>query len=398
MEFGIFINGYLPGQAAHDPECEHEMLRREIAYVVEADKHNWKYAWIGEHHSLTEYSHMSAPEIVMGYLAHATDRIHVGTGIMNLSPRVNHPVRCAERVAMLDHLFEGRFEWGTGRGAGSHEIAAFNILDKNSTKAEWNEVIRQIPRMWEEQDYMYEGEHFTVPYPHNILPKPYKRPGASADLGGLRESGHVHPGRRARYRGDRLQLRAGLQPEGPDRRVQRGHRQLHRAARAVQERQRDDDQRGDLPQRPEAGAAGRAAPRPRLPRTRWSATTTTPSRTRGRAGLARAAHTITDEAMLDHLIDEGWLLCGEPDEVAEQASRYQTVGCDQLVFGLPSDSFEHDEVLEMLEVFGTKVIPQFDSDPLHSTTRYRQTAVAEVPDVQLPRSRTSRSRSSRPTR
>ena len=60
---------------------------------------------------------------------------------------------------------------------GSHEIATFNILDKNSTKAEWNEVIREIPRMWEEQDYMYEGENFTVPYPHNILPKPYQRKG-----------------------------------------------------------------------------------------------------------------------------------------------------------------------------------------------------------------------------
>ena len=288
MEFGIFINGYLPGPAAHDPDCEHEMLRREIAYVVEADKHNWKYAWIGEHHSLTEYSHMSAPEIVMGYLAHATDRIHVGTGIMNLSPRVNHPVRCAERVTMLDHLFEGRFEWGTGRGAGSHEIASFNILDKNSTKAEWNEVIRQIPRMWEEQDYMYEGEHFTVPYPHNILPKPYA-PGSSADLGRLRQSEHVHPGRRARHRGDRLQLRAGLQPEGPDRRLQGGDRQLHRAARAVQERQRHDDQRGDLPERPEAGPPGRPPPRPGLPLLARLPLPRHHPHAGGRAGLARAA-------------------------------------------------------------------------------------------------------------
>jgi len=177
MEFGVFINGYLPGQAAHDPACEHEMLTREISYAIEADKHNWKYVWVGEHHALTEYSHMSAPEVVMGYLAHATERIHIGTGIMNLSPRVNHPVRSAERVAMLDHLLEGRFEWGTGRGAGSHEIASFNILDKNSTKPEWNEVIREIPRMWEEKDYMFEGEHFTVPYPHNILPKPYRGQG-----------------------------------------------------------------------------------------------------------------------------------------------------------------------------------------------------------------------------
>ena len=27
--------------------------------------------------------------------------------------------------------------------------------------------------MWEQVDYSYEGEHFTVPTPHNVLPKPY---------------------------------------------------------------------------------------------------------------------------------------------------------------------------------------------------------------------------------
>ena len=88
--------------------------------------------------------------------------------------------------------------------------------------------------------------------------------------------------------------------------------------------------------------------------------------------------------MLDHLIEEGWLLCGTPDEVAEQCARYQQVGCDQLVFGVPSDSLAHEEVLEMLEIFGTKVIPEFDSDPVHSTTRYRQTAVRKYKDFNFP--------------
>ncbi len=67
------------------------------------------------------------------------------------------------------------------------------------------------------------------------------------------------------------------------------------------------------------------------------------------------------------------------------------MGCDQVVFGLPSDSLEHEEVLEMLEVFGTKVIPEFDKDEVHSTTRYRATAqrkypdfANEVPDISVP--------------
>ncbi len=173
MEFGVFLNGYMPGPGAHETEWEHARLMREAEYAIFADQHNWKYAWFGEHHCLTEYSHMSAPEVIMGYVAAQTDYIHLASGINSLSPRKEHPVRLAERAAMLDHVTGRRYEWGTGRGAGSHEMASFNILDTNSTKSEWDEVVREIPRMWEQKDYSYEGQHFTVPTPHNVLPKPY---------------------------------------------------------------------------------------------------------------------------------------------------------------------------------------------------------------------------------
>ena len=110
MEFGIFLNGYIPGPGAHDTQVEHRQLLREAEYAIFADKHNWKYAWFGEHHALTEYSHMSAPEVVMGLVAGHTDYIHLGTAINSLSPRKEHPVRMAERAAMLDHVCGNRFE------------------------------------------------------------------------------------------------------------------------------------------------------------------------------------------------------------------------------------------------------------------------------------------------
>jgi alkanesulfonate monooxygenase SsuD/methylene tetrahydromethanopterin reductase-like flavin-dependent oxidoreductase (luciferase family) len=99
---------------------------------------------------------------------------------------------------------------------------------------------------------------------------------------------------------------------------------------------------------------------------------------------------ITDEDTLDFAIDAGYLLCGTPDEVAEQIARYGDVGCDQLVFGLPNEGFSHEEVLECVELFGDKVIPEYDTDPVHSTTRYRQSAVPKyqvfnhpVPDIDV---------------
>ena len=93
---------------------------------------------------------------------------------------------------------------------------------------------------------------------------------------------------------------------------------------------------------------------------------------------------IRSEEMLDRLIEEGWLLCGNPEEVAEQISRYVEVGCDQLVFGRPGEGLEHDEVLECLELFGWHVIPEHDGDLEHSTTRYRRNAVPKYSPINHP--------------
>src|SRR5580704_9169438 len=173
VEFGIFIQGYIPGPAAHESEAEHTALLNDVAVVQAADRNNFKFAWVSEHHALPEYSHISASDVFAGHLAASTERIHIASGIFNVSPRVNHPVRNAERVAMLDHLSNRRFEFGTGRGAGSHEVGTFNIHDPSSTKADYDDVIREFVRMWEQQDYKYQGARWSLDVPHNILPKPY---------------------------------------------------------------------------------------------------------------------------------------------------------------------------------------------------------------------------------
>lgn len=379
MEFGIFLNGFIPGPAAHSTGAEHAMLLQEADYAVVADRYNWKYAWFGEHHSLVEYSHMSAPEVIMGYVAARTERIHLCTGINSLSPRKEHPVRYAERAAMLDHITNNRFEWGTGRGAGSHEMASFNILDKNSTKAEWEEVIHEIPRMWEQRDYQFSGEHFTVPTPHNVLPKPYGvghppiwvacgNPPTFARAGELGigaiafnfEPIFALEGRIAAYK----EAIAGCtEPLGQ---FKNDNIMMTNAVICLGDRERA---------RAIAKRVGRGylyslvcLYHDTMPHPDYAPTWPEP------------VHQIDDDALLDDLIDKGWMLCGTPDEVCEQIAKYQTVGCDQVVFGLPSDSMHRDEVYEMLELFGTKVIPEYDRDPVHSTTRYRAEAVRKYPD------------------
>jgi len=174
VEFSVFIQGYLPGPAAHDPQKEHEAFANEIELAKCADRNNWKFIWLSEHHALPEYSHLSANEAMAGYLAAVTERIHIGSGIFNLSPRVNHPVRTAEKVAMLDHLTNRRFEFGTGRG----DEDRVGRGDRRSGPDVGTEGLH-VP--WQALRPGHAPQHFAQAV----------RAGAPADVGGVREPEHL---------------------------------------------------------------------------------------------------------------------------------------------------------------------------------------------------------------
>jgi len=179
MEFGIFNSLYVPKQTyEHETDqwaVESQRLQNEIAWTIAADRSGFKYTWATEHHFLTEYSHLSANECFLPYIAARTERIHVGTGIFNITPPVNHPARVAERVAMIDQLSGGRFEFGMGRGSSSTEQRGFGINDPAETIRMVDEVLPQFKHMWAENEYRFDGEFFSMP-PRNVLPKPARDP------------------------------------------------------------------------------------------------------------------------------------------------------------------------------------------------------------------------------
>jgi len=386
VEFGIFIQGYLPGPQAHDSEAEHRVIMNEVELTRCADRNNWKYCWVTEHHTLTEYSHISANETYLGYLACATERIHIGSGIFNLSPRVNHPVRVAERVAMLDHLTDRRFEFGTGRGAGSHEVAAFNIHDTSTTKPEWEEVVREIPRMWEQRDYTFQGDHFAIDKPHNVLPKPYA-PGhppmwvacgnpptfgkaGAYGLGALGFNFSPILDMKPQIDAYKEGIAACKEPIGQ---FVNDNVMITNGVRCFEDRDK-------------ARAATTRGPGSYLYSLVCLYHDTFP-KPEGVATWPEPPLRMFPE-FLDDAIAIGAVLCGTPEEVCDQLVVYEETGVDQLVFGFPND-LSVEESLECLETFGQRVIPEFDKDPTPSTDRYRATAqpkfgafVAEPPPIE----------------
>jgi hypothetical protein len=64
------------------------------------------------------------------------------------------------------------------------------------------------------------------------------------------------------------------------------------------------------------------------------------------------------------------LAVGSPDEVIAAPKVNEEAGVDQVSFALPVNA-PLDVSLEIIRVFGEKVLPHFDKDPVHSTTRHR---------------------------
>ena len=79
MEFSIFVQGHPRRGGARSPYWEHQCLMDDLELIRVADQHNWKYAWVSEHHFLEDYSHTSASEVFMGYAFAQTEQIHLGS-------------------------------------------------------------------------------------------------------------------------------------------------------------------------------------------------------------------------------------------------------------------------------------------------------------------------------
>ena len=381
MEFGIFLQGHLPGPDAFDRAREHEMFMQEVEYVVCADRNNWKYVWVSEHHALTEYSHTSASEVFMGYCAARTSRIHLSSGIFNLSPRANHPVRNAERVAMLDHLSEGRFEFGTGRGAGSHEVGTFNIHDPSSTKSEWDEVVWELPRMWAQHDYTFQGKHFSLDVPHNILPKPYGRSHPPIWVACGNPPTFEKAGRHGIGAiGFNFSTIHAMKPM-----IDSYKQGIADCKNPVGEYVNDNVMLTNAvlcyEDRDKARALALTPTRGYLFSLVQLYHDTFPHREDAPTWPEFARAMPADR--LDTVVDSGLMLCGNPEEVVEQLRVYEQTGVDQVSFGVPGN-LSYEDTLELIETFGKYVIPEFDKDPVHSTTHFRNRAEPKFPAFNTP--------------
>ncbi|HUE39439.1 MAG TPA: LLM class flavin-dependent oxidoreductase [Candidatus Binatia bacterium] len=371
MEFGIFSQMHVPLD-----ETEHSRFMRSVDVSLASDAAGFKYDWSPEHHFLFEYSHQPAPEVYMSFVAARTKRIHLGHAIVNLCAVVNHPARVAERAATLDHLSEGRLELGTGRGSSSTEWGGFAIPSAPETKAMWQEAIEQIPRMWRDEPYEFEGKYFRMPK-RTVLPKPYSKPHpplwvACSSPPTFTQAGEMGLGALCFTTGTAEEVAGHIRnyKEGikrckkPVGEFVNDHVMVTGSMYCLEDG--DEARRIYCQSRPEHYIELLLTWLDSIPRAPYLPQT---------GPVKLQPYTAQ---MLKERMKIGGQMIGDPDEVSAAIKLYESIGADSLVFAPLVVKMDQKNVLRSVETFGKHVIPRFDKDPIHSTTRAREAALAKT--------------------
>src|ERR671924_2204222 len=99
-------------------------LRNSLDLARLAERLGYTRYWVAEHHNLPSIA-SSAPDIMIGQIAAATERIRVGSGGVMLP---NHaPLMVAERFKVLEALFPGRIDLGIGRAPGTDPVTSYAL-------------------------------------------------------------------------------------------------------------------------------------------------------------------------------------------------------------------------------------------------------------------------------
>lgn len=171
MKFGLL---YELGSPDSGRAAVKQVYDNALEQIRLADQLGFDHVWAVEHHFTAPLSFSTAPEVFLAAVATQTSRIRVGHGIVVCVPPINHPVKIAERTAVLDIISDGRLDVGTGRAGSWVELGGYGA-EPHTTKQSWDEYVREIPKMWTQDTYTYDGRFFRVPE-RAIGPKPYQDP------------------------------------------------------------------------------------------------------------------------------------------------------------------------------------------------------------------------------
>ena len=141
MEFGLFLE--FP---ALEDVTDQEAFTEGFALVDEAERMGVDSLWLAEYH-FSPFSVLSAPVTVATAIAARTKRARIGFGVLLLP--LSNPVRIAEEAATLDHISQGRLDFGIGRGTFQTTMTLSTLLIPRAgaaLRSTWKSYSRRGPK------------------------------------------------------------------------------------------------------------------------------------------------------------------------------------------------------------------------------------------------------------
>lgn len=176
MQLGFFT---MPIHPVGKPWAQ--SLREDQEAFILADELGFSEAYVGEH--VTDLAeNITSSAMFIAALASRVKRMRLGTGTVNL-PNI-HPAHVAGQIAMLDHLLEGRFNFGISPGGLLSDAEIFGTLDQDRN-AMFLEAIDMILALWtREAPYDLKGKYWNISTARTlveeigqgIIGKPMQRP------------------------------------------------------------------------------------------------------------------------------------------------------------------------------------------------------------------------------
>ena len=147
---------------------DREVWQNEVRLAEMAEPLGFDSVWAVEHH-FDDYTMCPDPVQFLTYMAGRTQKALLGSMVVVLP--WHDPLRVAEQVALIDHVSDGRFIFGIGRGLARIEYEGFRI-DQNEGRSLFVEYAELIMNALE-KGYM-EGGSFTKQPRREIRPFPFR--------------------------------------------------------------------------------------------------------------------------------------------------------------------------------------------------------------------------------
>jgi natural product biosynthesis luciferase-like monooxygenase protein len=339
MQFAAYA---MPSYAEAFGVSQSEFLRATIDHLASAEPLGFDSIWVNEHHFHRYGGMLPALPTMLAALSQRTTRVRLGTSVVVLP--LHHPLQVAEQLAMVDLMSGGRLEFGIGRGFVAHDYEVLGVPYADA-QARLMEGLEVILKAWAGAAFSHEGTYFQA-HDLELWPQPAQRPHPPVWIACSRSPASFEWTARQGYN---LLTIGYLHPIATLAELTRVYRQAFEAAGHGRKPAIGThfhtvvaEDRGEARRIAESGLREHV----RLNRE---------SRSLAKLEAAPEAEPVS----VEHLVDEGRLIAGDPDDCARTLLRIsQETGCTEAHCLFQFGDIGFPQAQRSMQLFAAEVMPR----------------------------------------